>query len=449
MGGHLVGQPISLLIQLAGVPLYLHFWGVGLYGEWLVLFAIPAYLALSDIGFTTATAHAMTLEVSAGNRDAALGIYRTSWWIVTILSIAVGCAIAVAAWSLPIADWMNLAKLGSHDSALVVSLLAIHVILNLQTGLINAGFHSEGEYGEGVLLLALARLAEFVFVVLVVVTGHGPVVAAVALVLGRLLALGVMAWRASVVCPWRSIGVAGVSRRIARDIFKPSMGFFGFTMANALNIQGAVLVIGVLLGPAAAVPFVTLRTLTRIVQQLLQTASTIVRPEIGIAAGRGDLDTMRRLNRDACRLAVWLALCAAVGLALFGDWLVAIWTDGRVAVEQPLFALLLAIMVVNAFWRAAAWTLQAVNRVTRLAAVSLVLNLAAIVVMVVLTPGFGLTVPVAALLAADIAMAVYLVGGTLSYLDESPGRFFRALAVPPFELVGWLRGRRARMSKPG
>jgi O-antigen/teichoic acid export membrane protein len=214
-------------------------------------------------------------------------------------------------------------------------------------------------------------------------------------------------------------------------------------MANALNLQGAVLVIGAVLGPAAVVPFATLRTLTRIVQQVLQTASTIVRPEIGIAAGRDDRDMMRRLNRYASRLSIWLALIAAAALLVVGDPLVAAWTGGRVAVEQPLFALLLAVMVANAVWRASSWTLQAVNRVTRQAVALLVVNALALAAMVPLTPALGLAGPAIALLVADFAMAAYLIVATLAFLGETPGRFLRAMLVPPYELCGWLWGRRS------
>ncbi|MEI8158789.1 MAG: hypothetical protein WCH60_18160 [Burkholderiales bacterium] len=53
LGANPYGQLITIAIQLVSVPLYLHYWGVALYGEWLILSAIPAYLALSDIGFVS------------------------------------------------------------------------------------------------------------------------------------------------------------------------------------------------------------------------------------------------------------------------------------------------------------------------------------------------------------------------------------------------------------
>ena len=62
LGGQAFSQIVSFSIQIGSVPLFLHFWGTGLYGEWLVLAAFPAYLVISDLGFTTATSNEVTMS---------------------------------------------------------------------------------------------------------------------------------------------------------------------------------------------------------------------------------------------------------------------------------------------------------------------------------------------------------------------------------------------------
>jgi len=66
------GQAVTILIQLTGLPIFLHFWGVEKYGEWLILSAIPAYLAMSDFGFACVAANDMTMWVAKNQRDKAL-----------------------------------------------------------------------------------------------------------------------------------------------------------------------------------------------------------------------------------------------------------------------------------------------------------------------------------------------------------------------------------------
>lgn len=445
LAGYAVSQPVALLIQIAGVPLYLHFWGVDLYGEWLVIAAIPAYLAASDLGVTTATLHAMTVQVAAGDRDAALRTFRTSWRLVSLFSV-VACVIVMAgAYSLPVGDWLNLGRLGDDDVVLLLllGLFSLHVIGSLQTGLLNAGFYAEGEYGQGVALLSLARLAEFVLGAVCVVAGFGPVAVVTAFVVGRAIVAVAMRQRLRRLAPWLSLGLGGFDRTTARELFGPALGFTGFAIGNALNGQGPVLVVGAVFGPAAVVLFSTLRTLTRLVPQLFQGLSNVLRPEIGIAVGSGDLATARRINRLAGRLALWGVVALALGLAVLGDPIVALWTGGRLAVEQPLFMLLLAVIVVNSLWTACAWTLQAVNRVQRQALIWFMTNGAALAGMSIAGAAAGLEGVAVALILAECVMVGYVVNRTLAFLQDNSGAFLMSLLVPPVDIVKQLRGRRA------
>ena len=62
LGAQGFSQVVQILIRLGEVPLLLHFWGTQLYGEWLMLTAIPAYLAIADGGFTGAASREMSMR---------------------------------------------------------------------------------------------------------------------------------------------------------------------------------------------------------------------------------------------------------------------------------------------------------------------------------------------------------------------------------------------------
>jgi hypothetical protein len=50
LGANLFGQVVTVAIQLLSLPVFLHFWSLSRYGEWLMLSAIPAYLSAVDVG---------------------------------------------------------------------------------------------------------------------------------------------------------------------------------------------------------------------------------------------------------------------------------------------------------------------------------------------------------------------------------------------------------------
>ncbi len=56
-----IGKLASTIIQLIQVPVFLHFWSTPLYGEWMIVNSIPAYLSFSNIGFGSVAGNEMTM----------------------------------------------------------------------------------------------------------------------------------------------------------------------------------------------------------------------------------------------------------------------------------------------------------------------------------------------------------------------------------------------------
>ena len=71
---NIFGQIVTVIIQLISIPLLLAYWGVNLYGEWLLLSAIPVYLSMSDLGFGSVAANQMTMLMAKGDKKSALEV---------------------------------------------------------------------------------------------------------------------------------------------------------------------------------------------------------------------------------------------------------------------------------------------------------------------------------------------------------------------------------------
>jgi O-antigen/teichoic acid export membrane protein len=88
-GATALGPLVTILAQVISVPVFLHFWGPKLYGEWLVLSAIPMYIGFSDVGFGNVAANDMTMRVSIGDRDGALKTFQSTWLLISFTSLLV------------------------------------------------------------------------------------------------------------------------------------------------------------------------------------------------------------------------------------------------------------------------------------------------------------------------------------------------------------------------
>lgn len=419
LGANAFGQLVTVIVQLAGVPILLHAWGVQLYGEWLILFAIPAYLSMTDLGFSQSAGNDMTARVARGDRAGALAVFQSLGVLIyglTAMSLALS---ALVVFHLPIQEWLNFQSLDANSTRWTLWLLSATVLVSLPDGVTHTGFRAGGEYALHFGMHSAVRLLQFAGVWIVALAGGGPVAAAAVFLAVR--AAGTLVFAVMIVRrhPWLRYGFRQAKVAELRRLFRPALANMAIPLAQALNIQGMVVAVGAVLGPVAVVVFSTLRTLTRLAAQMVMIVANAMEPELATAHGAGNRELLRHLFVHALRAGLWLALLAAAALALFGGRVLELWTHGRVPMDGALFGWLLASAVASVLWLGGLTVLKAANRHLRAAAVYVFASAAAVGLAVALLYWTGeLALVGVVLLAMDAAMALYTIGTATHLVGE-------------------------------
>ena len=426
-----LGPAVTIVAQIVSVPIFLHAWGAKVYGEWLILSAIPTYIAFSDMGFGNVAANDMTMRVAAGDRPGALATFQSSWLLITACSLAAGAAFVAGARLLPLTRWLNLGAMGAGRAAMVLSLLSLYALLSLQADLITSAFRCQGSYALGMLLKNLLRLAETLTVSVLVACARPPVTAAAAYLAVRGCGTLGMAFLMQRRVPWLSYGFRHARWQSARNLLRPAVAYMAFPAGNALSLQGMVLVIGAVLGPLAVVTFSTMRTLTRFGFQIMESVKNSVWPELSAAYGMRDWALARRLHRVACQASLWSSLLTVSILFFFGQPILALWTHGRVAADPSAFRWLLLVIAANSFWYTSSVVTVASNQHERVAACYLLGTSASLLLARGLMPHFGVSGAAMALLAIDLLVGWYVLSQSLSTLKERARDFAASLLCLP------------------
>lgn len=434
LGAHAYGQLVTVIVQLAGVPILLHAWGTQLYGEWLILFAIPAYLSIVDLGFSQSAGNDMTASVARGDRTGALSVFQSLGVMVYGLT-AIGLTLStLVVFHLPIQDWLNFQALDADSTRWTLWLLSATVFVTLPDGVTHTGFRAGGEYALHFGMHSTVRLLQFAGVWIAALSGGEPVAAAAVFLAIRgagTLVFAIMMVRRH---PWLRYGFGQAKVAELRRLLSPALANIAVPLAQAVNIQGMVLVVGAVLGPPAVVVFSTLRTLTRLSMQMVLVVARAAEPELAAANGAMDQGLMRNLFIHTLRGSFWLALAAVGGLAIFGSFILDIWTGGRVTMHPTLFAWLLASALASVLWFGAFTVLKAVNRHLKAASVYAFASAAVVILAALLLQWTGeLAFAGLALFMVDVVMAVHVIGATMNILSERPLLILlRAMNPRPF-----------------
>ena len=419
LGANAYGQGITILIQLVSVPLYLHFWGVKLYGEWLILSAIPAYLALSDIGFASVAANDMTMRVANGDRRGALEVYQSIWLFISGVSLLIGSVLALIVYSVPIAAQFSITHISEAQTRHLLLVLLMYVLVGLQGGVFNAAFRAAGRYAYGTTLSNTVRLAEWAVSIVGLLLGGGVMVIAVLTLTIRLFGLLLMWLILLKQERWLRLGTHAASMKQVRRLLKPAVAFMAFPLGLALSLQGMVLIIGMTLGATAVVVFSAYRTLTRLLVQVITMLNQALWPEISAAYGAKQMVLVRKLHRNGSTISLWISLAAIALLGVTGQWFVGVWTRHAFAQNDMLFALLLASTFLNVIWQTSWVVLMATNQHQKITLVFIVSAACGLMLGIIVIPLLGISGSGLVLIFVELPMLFIAINSALHLIDDN------------------------------
>lgn len=419
------GQAVTIGTQILLTPLFFAKWGAALYGEWLILSALPAYLTMADMGIGSAAGNEMTMRAGANDHTGAQQTYRGAFWIAGAASLIVLLLGLAFAGLKHFAGSPGTPHIDTDTASLILLLLAINVGMSFFGGVFSAGYRCAGRNGTGIVLGNSARLAEGVLTGALLLTGQGPLTVCVGIVLVKAGFLLGQAWHLPRICPWLYTPRAQADTTLARRLIKPSLGFLAFPAAGALSMQGPIMLLGATLGGEVVAMFSAMRTLSRIPMQLTNVLNASVWPEMSRAFGAGDLGLVRQLHRRSASLTAVLVLGSCLVLGLLGPTISHLWLGHRATFNPAILHWLLAVSTVSSIWNASSIVLAATNSHARMGLAMVLTSGLSLLTGWLLIHTVGLNGMLGALLLAEVVMLTVVLPQALSRSGDTLQNFVR------------------------
>jgi O-antigen/teichoic acid export membrane protein len=429
-----VARLAQTAIQFVQVPVFLHFWSVPLYGEWLILNSIPTYLWFSNAGFGNVAGNEMTMLVAGGDRDSALRVFQSCWWLIVGVCAAFTAALSGVLYFLPIARMLNIHSITESDTKWIIFYLAVSVLLAALEQLLQSAYRSIGRYPYGTFVKSAMAVIAFACTMIPVALGKGPLATAkvyAAASIGGTIFLSILVKRD---IPWIEFGWKRARFSEIRRLFRPAVAYMAFPVGQSLNMSGPQLALNYAVGPFAVVVFTTARTVSRGALQMVQMVNSTFEPEMTLAYGAKNIELVRSLHRRACQLALIVAVALVAGVMTVGPYFLHAWTGGHVPPSRGLLTVLLLGVIIYALWSTSSTLMTATNQHQRLAVIYLIATAVTCAVCFGAAWAAGLYGAAAALLLADLAMNFYVLPASLRIAHDTFGGFMASMLHYPESL---------------
>jgi O-antigen/teichoic acid export membrane protein len=400
MGANSLGMAISIGIQLASLPLFLHYWDASTYGTWLMLSAIPAYLSMADVGMVTAVGNKMTIAMGAGDHLSANRLFQSAQLFMTMVCGAIAIVVV------PVILFSPLPWVQNFDQRVALMALSLGVLLALFSGLSEAIFKSTQRYAIGTLLSNIVRVGEWLGLMLGLILFGSFAAVALGGLLMRLIGTVLTAKLAGSGKHDIHWGIKAAAKQEIQEMVKPAASFMAFPLANAISFQGMTLLVGAFFGPASVAVFNTYRTIARLAVQVTAIFSHAMWPEFSRLFGLGGVAAVQSIYKRSIFLGLLQSLVLSVVLYYVSPFLLKIWTHGAIEFMPSLMMLMLLYAAIGGMWHIPRVFLMATNQHTDLAYCSLIAGIMSVGLAWLIGIRYDLQGAVIAMLVSESFIAV-------------------------------------------
>ncbi|WP_139751871.1 lipopolysaccharide biosynthesis protein [Aeromonas media] len=423
IGANAYGQAITVLIQLVSVPLFIHYWGIAVYGEWLILSALPAYLSMSDFGLGAVAGNSMVIKMAQNDRVGAISIYHSVTCFNACVSLLILLMILALLFVFGLPNYLGVHMLLSMDVKLTLLLLSLQVLVGLQISVLSAGYRSLERYAEVTVLNSTSRLIQWAMGMAMLISGGGVVYVAAGMLAGWVLGYCITYFRLQKLESEYHFSITKGSWQIMKELLRSGLTFLAFPLGLALSLQGMIVVIGSVLGAVAVAQFSVLRTVVRILVQLVNVLNQATWPEISRAYGANNLKLAQALHINGCRFALFIGLIGVASLLSFSEFIFHLWLGSTVSLPFLTFSLLLAGALVNITSQASWVVLMATNRHQQFAVMFIFVSCISIILAYLTMPFWGLNAAAVAILLAELSILVLAIKEANLVLQEPVYKF--------------------------
>ncbi len=343
-----VAKIVTATVQLAMVPIALGYLGPELYGIWMSIAALVAFLQFTDLGVGNALIGLVGQVPASQKTFVAKRLLLRGLVIVSALALVVGALGLLAISALPWTEWLNIAPsaMSQADMAaqaaivmfclgLILSLVQ-QVRLGLLEGHISACYQIAGQLlNLGFLYLATtlgANLAE-----LIVSSMVGLQIMQLANLLALLKKLRTQAQKAKPCTNTLSL----------REILGESAPFLIIQIMGLVAVQADILIVSHYLGSEAVATYSVTQRLFGMPELMIWVFLISLWPAYANAKAEGDWRWVQNTFNKSLRHLLLLNGLIALLLLLAGNELIGVWTREAISPGGALLAGMAAMIVVT------------------------------------------------------------------------------------------------------
>lgn len=355
------GLGVNVINQIALIPLFIKFWGVEKYGDWIIISTIMSFFAMSNVGFNDVIANKFVIAHTENKIDLCRKYITNNYFLLTFISVVCIIGISVFVLFFDINTLFGTRVTTNRELLFVVYFLFFQIITAQFSAVLNAVYRSVKKTYIAFYLEDGAKIIELIIMLVCIYYNSSFVLLSILLVFPKILL-----WIYKILNTPKYFSyyfsVKDFDYELLKEAAIPSLSFMAFPLGYALINQGFTLIIAKNFSVEILILFNTTRTLCNFIKTFIGIYQVSVWPEYSIAYGNNNIDKMRKIHRNSLYISVVTTLVIGIFLLLTGSVIYKYWTNNEIKFNFDLMVVFLSSIFIGNIWYSSSVVQMATNK---------------------------------------------------------------------------------------
>tara|TARA_B100000963_G_C22595029_1_gene657397 strand:+ start:181 stop:1554 length:1374 start_codon:yes stop_codon:yes gene_type:complete len=357
---NVIDRFINIIVKFIEPILFIKLATIDIYGAWLVIFSLPAYIMISDLGFSTVGQNQINMNVKVNRFNLAQKNFLNTLNLSIILNIIFSFIFFFILKKLFDVGFLKLENVESNEFYSIAILLIIYTFIHQLNGLFVSLYAAHNKYYFKIRLGYLSKILETFLIFYCLFKDYDFKTILLYFVISKSLFFIFIFIDTTKSYNWVKFEFKLEKNYIEKNVGH-ALSYLLFPITNALKYQSTNLIINSILGPKYVALLSIYLTLARIIVNLTSITDGIIKIELAKLWVSKQLDNLKKIFIFNIQIALFFSVIIIVLLAFFNQLIFYFWIGENFNVDQKLFLILLFSTLFQALFHSSVTLLTSTN----------------------------------------------------------------------------------------
>ena len=320
-------QAIQVLIQLFFIPIYLTFWDLNTYSEWIIITTFTTLLAISEFGLASYGLN-LTIILSKENKIKKCNetIQNIIFFSTLFISLAIFLILSLD-FFFNFQKIFNISSIENSNFQIIILAILLRYLIQSNMSFISGLYRINHKFHISNYIKSIFIITEIILIFIVLYNGGSILEVSFVSFFNYLFAFFIVIIFVKIEFKWLKIlNINNINKSFIKKIFYPSLSFMTGNVSKGFIAQITIIILNFFATDAFIILYNSLRLIINGGRQFINIISSAYYPEITILYGEKKFKQISRQLYSMLKYNFYLATFILIFLILFIKEPFLIWT---------------------------------------------------------------------------------------------------------------------------